>query len=203
MGDARAAGSVLPAGHHNWKGAGDGEHAMTRIILIFGTLAGLIVSTLMILGMTVLAGEDGVGSVTFGYLTMLVALAFIFVAIKRHRDINLGGVIKFWPALLLGLGVAALAGLFYTITWEVYFNLSGGGFMDAYIASQIESQQAAGASEAEIAALRDSLQGMADLYANWWYRMPMTFAEIFPVGVLVSLISAALLRNPRLLPLTV
>jgi hypothetical protein len=28
----------------------------------------------------------------------------------------------------------------------------------------------------------------------------MTFVEIFPVGVLVSLISAALLRNRRFLP---
>jgi hypothetical protein len=30
--------------------------------------------------------------------------------------------------------------------------------------------------------------------------MGMTFIEIFPVGVLIALISAALLRNPRMLP---
>src|SRR3546814_12654255 len=32
------------------------------------------------------------------------------------------------------------------------------------------------------------------------FRLPMTFVEIFPVGVLVSLVSAAVLRNPRVLP---
>ncbi len=37
-------------------------------------------------------------------------------------------------------------------------------------------------------------------YANPLFRLPMTFIEIFPVGVLVSLISAAILRNPRVLP---
>tara|TARA_Y100000052_G_C2915817_1_gene65268 strand:- start:13 stop:603 length:591 start_codon:yes stop_codon:yes gene_type:complete len=185
---------------HNSKGAGDGEHIMTRIILIFGSLSGLIVSVLMILGFTLLSDAHGGTSEAFGYLTMLLALAFIFMAIKRHRDINLGGVIKFWPALLLGLGVAALAGVFYTLTWEIYFNLSGGDFMDAYVAGQVEAQRAAGASEAEIAEFQASMQGFADLYANWWFRMPMTFTEIFPVGVLVSLISAVLLRNPRLLP---
>jgi hypothetical protein len=37
-------------------------------------------------------------------------------------------------------------------------------------------------------------------YANPMIRMPMTFAEIFPVGLLVSLVSAGLLRNPRFLP---
>ena len=173
---------------------------MARIVLTFGIIAGLIVSLLMVIGMTLLAGPDGVGSETAGYLTMLLALAFIFVAIKRHRDINLGGVIRFWPALATGLGVAVIAGLFYVITWEIYFNLSGGDFMDAYVAGQIEAQRAAGASETEIAEFQASMQGFADLYANWWFRMPMTFTEIFPVGVLVSLISAALLRNPRLLP---
>ena len=37
-------------------------------------------------------------------------------------------------------------------------------------------------------------------YADPLYRLPMTFAEIFPVGLLISLVSAAALRNPRVLP---
>ncbi len=41
---------------------------------------------------------------------------------------------------------------------------------------------------------------MAESYRNPLFRIPMTFIEIFPVGLLVALISAALLRNPKLLP---
>ena len=37
-------------------------------------------------------------------------------------------------------------------------------------------------------------------YANPLYRLPMTLSEIFPVGVVVSLVSAAVLRNSRILP---
>jgi hypothetical protein len=37
-------------------------------------------------------------------------------------------------------------------------------------------------------------------YSNPFFRMPITFIEIFPVGILVSLISALLLRNSRFLP---
>lgn len=173
---------------------------MARIVLTFGIIAGLIVSLLMVIGMTLLAGPDGVGSETAGYLTMLLALAFIFVAIKRHRDINLGGVIRFWPALATGLGVAAIAGLFYVITWEIYFNMTGGAFMDAYIAAQIEGQRERGLTAGELAAHEASLRQSMALYANWWFRMPVTFTEIFPVGVLVSLVSAAILRNPNVLP---
>ena len=173
---------------------------MTRNILIFGSIAGIIVSVMMILGFTLLSGSDGVGSEAFGYLTMLIALSFIFLAVKRHRDINLGGVIKFWPALGLGLGVAAVAGLFYTLTWEVYFNLSGVEFMQAYIEAQVQARLDAGATSDEAEAFRASMQPFMDLYANWWFRLPITFTEIFPVGVLVSLISAAVLRMPGVLP---
>jgi hypothetical protein len=38
------------------------------------------------------------------------------------------------------------------------------------------------------------------MYRNPLIRMPMTFLEIFPVGLLISLISAAVLKNPRVLP---
>ncbi|MFZ2752698.1 MAG: hypothetical protein WAZ48_04545 [Lysobacteraceae bacterium] len=37
-------------------------------------------------------------------------------------------------------------------------------------------------------------------YANPLFRMPMTFTEIFPPGVLVSLNGAGLLRKPGFLP---
>ena len=44
------------------------------------------------------------------------------------------------------------------------------------------------------------MQEFADMYANPIFRIPMTFTEIFPVGVLVSLVSALLLRNSRVFP---
>ena len=37
-------------------------------------------------------------------------------------------------------------------------------------------------------------------YADPLFRLPITFLEIFPVGLLISLISAAILRNPGVLP---
>ena len=39
-------------------------------------------------------------------------------------------------------------------------------------------------------------------YANPLFRIPMTFMEIFPVGFLVALVSALLLRNPKILRAT-
>lgn len=41
---------------------------------------------------------------------------------------------------------------------------------------------------------------MRTSYANPLFRLPLTFAEVAPVGLVVTLVSAALLRNPRMLP---
>ena len=73
-------------------------------------------------------------------------------------------------------------------------------FAGTYAKSVIEQQQAKGLSGEELAKLRAEMEAFKVQYANPLYRLPMTFIEIFPIGVLVSLVSAGLLRNSRFLP---
>jgi hypothetical protein len=173
---------------------------MLRISLIYGSFAGLVVIAVLIAGLTVLRGESFMSTEWFGYLTMIVALSAIFLGIKRHRDEALGGVIRFLPALGLGLGIAVVAGVIYVAVWEIYLASSGYHFMDAYVAAVIAAKKARGVTGAALAAQIAQLDAMKAQYANPLFRLPMTFLEIFPVGVIIALISAAVLRNPRVLP---
>jgi hypothetical protein len=111
-------------------------------------------------------------------------------------------VIKFWAAFALGLGIATAAGVAYVTVWEVYLAMTDYAFMDKYIAGIMRARQGDGASAATMAAEMAKLESLRANYANPLFRIPMTFLEIFPVGLLVSLVSAALLRNPKLLPAT-
>jgi hypothetical protein len=170
-----------------------------RYALVYGGLAGAIAITIIVATLALnLTGH----SLWFGYLVMLVALSLIFVGVKRYRDLECGGVIRFGRAFGLGLGIAVVAGLIYVIGWELYTALSGWDFMADYSASMLQQMRAEGASPAAIQAKQEELRQMAEMYANPLYRMPMVFAEIFPVGLIVALISAALLRNPKLLAAT-
>ncbi|PHY17130.1 DUF4199 domain-containing protein [Caulobacter sp. BP25] len=172
---------------------------MSRTILIHGLISGAVIICGIII--TILIGGDAPHSnVWLGYLIMLVGLSAILLAIKQHRDKVLGGVIKFWPAFLIGLGVAGVAALAYVLIWEVYLALTNYSFMEQYVASTLAQKKAAGVSGGEYAKLVADLEAIKRSYANPLYRLPMTFAEIFPVGLLVALVSAALLRNPRFLP---
>lgn len=169
---------------------------MQRTILTHGLASGVII-ILGIISTIVLSAPH---SLWLGYLIMLVGLSAVLLAVKSHRDKVLGGVIRFWPAFLIGLGVAAVASVAYVLIWEGYLALTHYRFMDDYTASTLAARKAAGLSGAAYDKLAAELEAMRRAYANPLYRLPMTFIEIFPVGLLVALVSAALLRNPSFLP---
>lgn len=174
---------------------------MVRLILIAGIVAGVIVGAPMIAMMWAFKdSENPPMSAVLGYATMLVALSVIFLAVKRQRDHAGGGVIKFWPAFGMGLAISAVAGVIYVLAWEASLALTGVDFAGHYADVMVAQQRAKGVSGAELERFIAEMDAFRRNYANPLYRMPVTFTEIFPVGVLVSLISAALLRNSRFLP---
>lgn len=168
---------------------------MTRIILTYGLISGLVV-ILGSIGAIVLH----LSSRWLGYLIMLVALSSILVGVRQHRDRALGGLISFGAALALGLAIAVTASLVYVAVWEVYLAATHYDFMDKYAASVLAAKRAAGVTGAAYARAQAEMETMKAQYANPLYRLPMTFLEIFPVGLLIALVSAGLLRNPRFLP---
>jgi hypothetical protein len=175
---------------------------MLNRILTYGAMAGLIVGV-PLFGISIAFKDnpppEQIGML-IGYTIMLIALSLVFVAVKRHRDVDLGGVITFWRALILGLGVSAVAGVLYVIAWEATILAAGPDFFANYTRNYIAQQQAAGLAGEALAKLTREMEAFNVQYANPLFRMPLTFIEIFPVGVLVSLISAGLLRNRNFLP---
>jgi hypothetical protein len=101
-----------------------------KYALTYGLLAGFVIIATMLTGL-ILSGQDSFfSSEWFGYLVMLVALTFIFVGVKRYRDVECGGVIRFAPAFAMGLGIAAAAGVAYVVVWEIYLAITDYAFMD-------------------------------------------------------------------------
>jgi Protein of unknown function (DUF4199) len=174
---------------------------MLRNILTYGVIAGLAVGIpLSVITLSFSGHQMLTYGMLIGYTIMLIALSAVFVGVKRHRDVDLGGVIGFWQALALGLAISFVAGVIYVVAWETACAIAGIDFASAYSAAMIAQQKAAGVSGAALAKFVAGMNDFKTEYANPLYRWPMTFLEIFPVGVLVSLISAALLRNRRFLP---
>ena len=170
-----------------------------RYALIYGSIAGAIAIAVIAASIAV-ESLNHLQSQWFGYLVMLAALSLIFVGVKRYRDAERGGVIGFGRAFAVGLGIAVVAGLVYVAGWEAYLATTDGQFMQRYAANVLADMRASGASAAEIAAAGAEMEWAIEMYAQPPMRMLITFSEIFPVGLLVALVSALLLRDPRVLP---
>jgi hypothetical protein len=174
---------------------------MTKIVLIFGLIAGAIAATLMWL----LMGVVNAGSVDFdngmiwGYASMIVALSLVFFGIKSYRD-NHGGRITFFKGLQVGILISLIAAVCYAVSWELYYPKIGDEFMQKYTAHELNKMKTSGASEAEIEKARADGEKFMEMYKNFFVRFAFSLMEIVPVGIIVTLVSAGLLRKRELLP---
>lgn len=175
---------------------------MQRTILTYGVIAGFVVAIPLFLMGTLMADNPPTGwtGMAIGYLIMLIAFTAIFVGVKRHRDDHNGGVIRFLPAFGMGVAIALIGSLFYVVAWEAVLAVNGGDFIAQMSAKMLEEQRAAGATAGELAAFQAQMAQMQDLYANPLFRVLITLTEVLPIGLLVALVAALLLSNPRFMP---
>ena len=168
---------------------------MKKIVLTFGLIGGVVISVLMY-GSMLMASRIGQGhSLLLGYTMMVASFLLIYFGIRSYRDNELGGQISFGRAFACGILITLIMSVFYVAVWEiVYFNFLP-HFMDSYWAAQIQKVQAAGLDPAVTAAKVAAIQQSQQMYQNPLVNMAYTFMEPLPVGLLITLISAALLRR--------
>ncbi len=166
---------------------------MKKVILTFGLISGAISSLMMI---ATVPFADRIGhSYVLGYATIVLSLLLVYFGVRSYRDNVEKGHITFSKAFLVGLAITVISCLFYVATWEViYFNFMP-DFMDKYGAAVIQKMQAAGATAAAIQQKTEELNKLKVMYKNPFFNMALTFIEPFPVGLVITLISAAVLRK--------
>jgi hypothetical protein len=169
---------------------------MSRTVWWFGLIAGGILSGLMILTLPLMERIGDAGLV-LGYSTMVLAFLFIFFGTRSYRDSVGGGSVSFGRAFAVGALIALVGSACYVATWEVIYYKFTPNFGEKYAARMMERARAKGASQAELAKKAADLQKFVEDYKKPAYNVAMTFVEPFPVGLLIALISAGILRRRR------
>ncbi len=172
---------------------------MLKIIIRYGIIAGIILNVVLFFTgfLAYILTADNLHSELLGYSTMLVALSTVYFGIREYRDTHLGGTITFGKAFSIGIMISLIACTFYVLGWLVFFQFIDPKFVERYVASEIANLAASGIT-AEI--LEEKIQEMKyyqELYKNIFFRIGITFMEIFPVALVVTLISSALLRTKQ------
>lgn len=167
---------------------------MKKIVLIYGLIAGLLTCT----GFLVMGEDMNLDkSMIYGFTAMIVAFSLIFVATAQYRKQN-GGILSFKNAFLIGLYISLIASTVYVGVWLItYYNLYP-DFMEKYSARVISDFKADGATAAQLQEKIVKVNKIKEYYKNPLYIIATTYMEILPLSLVVSLISAVVLkRKPK------
>lgn len=172
---------------------------LKKNIIIYGLIAGLVVSTLMLFTVNYISHCEGNidfnSSMLIGYASMLIALSLVFVGIRNYRDKYNKGVISFGNAFKIGIMIVLLASTIYVVAWLIDYFFFVPDFMEKYSAHMLDQLKAGGASQMEIDNQTKEMAGFARMYKNPFFNAMMTYIEILPVGLVVTLISSVILKR--------
>ena len=174
---------------------------MKKIVWRNGLIAGVIISTFMAASMIYCCKKNpeamgGTGSMIVGFLAMFVAFAFVFVAIKTYRDRYNNGTVSLAKAVGIGLLVTLIASTMYVLTWAIVYNFIIPDFMDIY-SKHVLTQEKVVNNPAEFEAKAAEMQKYKEMYKNPLLFALLTYSEILPVGILVTIVSALILRRRK------
>jgi hypothetical protein len=170
---------------------------MKKIVWTFGLIAGVIMSVLMVVNVR-FAERIGFDLATItGYTAIVAAFLLVFFGVRSYRDKQAGRAVSFGRAFLIGMLINVVASAFYVATWQAVRSRIAPDFIEKYSAYMLEKERAKGATPQELEAKRAQIQKNMELYKNPLINVAFTFLEPFPVGVVVALVSAGILRKRR------
>ena len=168
---------------------------MKKTVLTFGLIGGAIMAAMMFATLPFL---DKIGfdkGEIVGYTTMILAFLLVFFGIRSYRENVGGGRITFGRAFSVGILITVVACVCYVVAWEILYFKFMPDFVDKYASYAVEKVRASGASQQVIDAKLEQMKSFKAMYDNPFINAAITFVEPFPIGLIVTLISAAFLRK--------
>jgi hypothetical protein len=172
---------------------------MKKNIIVYGLIAGIIVSVFMLSSVNYLShckgNVDYDTSMLIGYASMLLAFSLVFVGIRNYRDKFNEGIISFGQAFKIGIMIVLIASTIYVVAWLIDYFYFIPDFIEKYSAHMLDKLKASGASQLEIDKQTEEMANFGRMYKNPFFNAMMTYLEILPVGLIVTLISSFILKR--------
>jgi hypothetical protein len=169
---------------------------MKRNVFVFGSISGLILATYMVISTALCSDNPNFETSMFvGYAGMILAFSFVFVGIKNFRDKYNDGLITFGKAFKLGLYITLVTSTVYVIVWLIEYYCFIPDFMDKYAEHEISKARSGGLTQAELDLQIQKILKMKEMYKNPLFVILITYMEILPIGLLISIISALILKR--------
>ena len=173
---------------------------MRKTVLTFGLISGAVSGLMLVVTMPFI-GEIGFDRAeVLGYATIVLSFLLVYAGIRSYRDNIGGGAITFGRAFTVGILITLISCVCYVAVWEVlYFKVgSMRQFMSHYSAHMVDQVRASGANQQAIEAQLREIARYKELFENPLFNSAITFLEPFPIGLIITFLSAAILRKSKM-----
>ena len=169
---------------------------MKKNVIIFGLISGAWIATMGVYTAAACYNNpEFKGNDFLGYTSMIVAFSFIFIGIRNYRNKFNNGVITFGQAFKTGLYISLIASTLYVVVWLVDYYLFIPGFLDQYINHVLYQARIDGAGRPELEEKASQMADFKELYRNPLFVVLITYSEVLPIGLIITIISALILKR--------
>ena len=167
---------------------------MKKTVLRFGLYGSITICVLFLISWFVLDGLPYSTQEVLGYVSMILALGFVFFGIKQYRDKENDGKLSFKKALLIGVLISLITALVFGILDVFYTEVLNPDFMTEYYNQSVETMKASLPAD-EFEAKLAEMESQKELFSNPLFSFALMAMTVFVIGFIISLLSALVLQR--------
>jgi len=173
---------------------------MKKTVLTFGLISGAVSAALMLMTVPFVDRIGWEKGEILGYTGIVLSALMVFFGVRSYRE-NVGdGRITFGRGFAVGILITLISSASYVGTWEIVYFKFMPDFVDKYAAHMVEHAKASGANQQRVDETARRAEQFKQMYANPAINVALTFMEVFPIGLAVTLLSAGILRKKARAP---
>lgn len=170
---------------------------MRKTVLLYGLAAGVLAVAFMLATLPYIGDARYQIADVLGYTSIVLSALVVFFGIRSYRHSLYGGRLTFWRALAVGVLITLVSCVIQVVAFEWIYFKAMPSFGDKFVLCMVERARDAGASDAEILRTADRATDLKKLYDQPLANAALTFATSFPIGLVVAVVSALILRTRR------
>jgi len=131
-----------------------------------------------------------------GYLTMLLAMIFVFLGIRHFRDKVNGGYLSFGQGLKIGVLIVLIPAVAFGLFDILYTEVLNPTWKEDYYSKYIEDLRKSVVAEKLDAAIKKA-EREKEMFSNPVFQFLLMGGTVFIIGFIVSIISSLTLRRTK------
>lgn len=169
---------------------------MKTTIKRYGLRAALVMVIFSAISFILISGDNSkydLGEI-IGYLSMFLAMIFVYLGIRNYRDHQNNGELSFGQALKLGLLIALFPAIAFGIMDQIYVQVINPNFYEEYYQTQLDNIDDSNAEEYQKQLAK--LQSQQEMFSIPIVSYLLMFVTVFLIGIVVTIISGLILKSP-------